>query len=567
MSYVIAFEDDGSGRDVTRRYASQYNAKTRKLRVESTKGGEKWWRRTMEFLERPFPETRDEIEHNELVAREAQEGMPKSVGDFKGHPMFALQRHLRRNEVIYPLREAGKISTGAGGKVEPVYRRTDVHVVRSAEQWYRKGRDVKEGEQPLKRAVVRRSNRNTPTGEDEVDEDGTGLYAEFQTDIYVPPPVVDGQIPRNAYGNLDVYVPSMIPAGAIHLQHPIAAGAAKVLGVDYADAVTGFDFKGRQGTAVINGIVAAREYREALVEVIKRMEQERAEAEQEKRTNLALQMWKRFMTALRIKDKIDKEYADAGSDEDMTDPTYNGNDSGDDGAGGGFVPDADTNEEATVLFAAQSPLRSVSLPFVPSGILIVESPHKLEKPGLEVMPEKLNSIDALFEEPGSQEKGGGSPIQETNDEQPRGFMPEEVVEGGRFIPENGGDDQGGGFIPDETDDAQGSGFLSKGDRNESSPTPAQGQQLALGGGSMTAPPAEPPVRSVSLPDALEMSDGKAMHDGLEKPSASVHETPPLTAKNVERKESPDSLDNESLLSHDPEDEDAEPEWLVDAEEL
>jgi xeroderma pigmentosum group C-complementing protein len=37
MSYVIAFEEDASARDVTRRYASQYNAKTRKLRVENTK--------------------------------------------------------------------------------------------------------------------------------------------------------------------------------------------------------------------------------------------------------------------------------------------------------------------------------------------------------------------------------------------------------------------------------------------------------------------------------------------------------------------------------------------------
>lgn len=30
-------------KDVTRRYAKAYNAKTRKLRVNATKGGEKWW--------------------------------------------------------------------------------------------------------------------------------------------------------------------------------------------------------------------------------------------------------------------------------------------------------------------------------------------------------------------------------------------------------------------------------------------------------------------------------------------------------------------------------------------
>src|SRR6202034_2094070 len=103
------------------------------------------------------------------------------------------------------------------------------------------------------------------------------------------PPVVDGRVPRNAYGNLDVYVPSMIPAGAIHVQHPLAARSAKLLGVDYADAVTGFDFKGRQGTAIVNGIVVAAEYREAFVEAIRAMEHEQAQVEQAKRTPLALQ--------------------------------------------------------------------------------------------------------------------------------------------------------------------------------------------------------------------------------------------------------------------------------------
>jgi xeroderma pigmentosum group C-complementing protein len=575
MSYVVAFEDDTSARDVTRRYASQYNAKTRKLRVESTKGGEKWWRRTMKFFERPFPETRDEIEDNELVAREVQEGMPKSVGDFKGHPIFALERHLRRNEVIHPLREAGKATAGTGAKVEPVYRRRDVHVVRSADQWYRKGRDVKEGEQPLKRAVTRRSSRNTPMGEDEVGEDGTGLYAEFQTDVYVPPPAVDGKIPRNAYGNLDVYVPSMIPEGAIHLQHPIAARAAKILGVDYADAVTGFDFKGRQGTAVVNGIVAAEWYCEALVEVIRGLELERADAEQQKRTNLALQMWRRFMTALRIRDKINKEYADADSDRDMTDQTEDGNGSGDDGAGGGFVPDADTNEPDTAPFAAQAALMTAPLPFLPSEIIVIESPHKLGKPASEATPQKMTRFDSLFDEADAQDNGGGFPTEEIDHGDGGGFMPEEDGngEGGGFIPEDAEDDQGGGFVPEEH-------------TNEPSVTLAGRLNADLGVSSvsdaahleegvehtprrlpLTVPTREPPGAALSPQAMAATSNGKIMLDTLEKPPVLVKETSTLSVKDIGSRRSPDSIDNESLLSHDPEDEDAEPEWLVDDEEL
>lgn len=52
MSYVVAFEEDGVARDVTRRYAKAYNAKTRKLRVEAVEGGAKWWKKAMKIFKR-----------------------------------------------------------------------------------------------------------------------------------------------------------------------------------------------------------------------------------------------------------------------------------------------------------------------------------------------------------------------------------------------------------------------------------------------------------------------------------------------------------------------------------
>lgn len=51
MSYVVAFDEHGCARDVTRRYAKAYNAKTRKARVESTKDGPRWWRRVMRIFD------------------------------------------------------------------------------------------------------------------------------------------------------------------------------------------------------------------------------------------------------------------------------------------------------------------------------------------------------------------------------------------------------------------------------------------------------------------------------------------------------------------------------------
>lgn len=92
-------------------------------------------------------------------------------------------------------------------------------MVRSSMQWYRLGREIKTGEQPLKHVIARKRKRREGLGQDS-DEDGDGetsLYAIFQTEVYIPPAIVDGMVPKNSFGNIDVYVPSMVPQGGIHV--------------------------------------------------------------------------------------------------------------------------------------------------------------------------------------------------------------------------------------------------------------------------------------------------------------------------------------------------------------
>ena len=40
----------------------------------------------------------------------------------------------------------------------------------------------------------------------------------IQVEDYVPPAAVDGIVPRNAYGNVELFLPSMLPKGTTHLQ-------------------------------------------------------------------------------------------------------------------------------------------------------------------------------------------------------------------------------------------------------------------------------------------------------------------------------------------------------------
>jgi len=157
MTYVIGFEDDGSARDVTKRYVKAYNGKTRRERVEVTDEGERWWRRVMKMYKRSHRMDRDQLEDAELATKEAAEPMPRNVQDFKDHPYYALERHLRRHEVIHPKREVGKVGAGRPGStsnLEPIFRRRDVQMVKSADKWYRLGREIKVCTEPHAQAML-----------------------------------------------------------------------------------------------------------------------------------------------------------------------------------------------------------------------------------------------------------------------------------------------------------------------------------------------------------------------------------------------------------------------------
>ena len=481
MSYIIAFEETGYAKDVTRRYTQFFNAKTRKQRVESTKNGDYWWSVTMQWFTRfqPGRLASDLQEDEELRKKSETEPMPKNIADFKDHPVFALERHLRRNEFVWPNEHRGFFVAGnKDGKSEKVYDRKNVHIVRSADQWYRKGRDLKEGEQPLKRvAMQKRRGMSVYDDEDNETQDGTLLYAEFQTEVYVPPPVVKGRIPKNQYGNLDVYVPSMIPPGAIHVQHPETRNAARILGIDFTDAVTGFKFKGRQGTAVVNGIVAAAEYRDALVEVVEALEYERVREQEEKQTLIALSMWKRFMAALLIRQRINEEHAeqdDQPSDVENAvvspnsaaeDSTYS--DSGED-AGGGFMPDTENVGDGDGFDAVD--LAKLTLDpqqAVYHEVVVVESPHKTspqsasrngqidsDKPVPSLVPK-----DSLFDED-DDDAADGEPLNGSDHGEPGGMGEYDAeMEGGGFIVEDDALAGGGGSVRDRDEDIAGGGFL------------------------------------------------------------------------------------------------------------
>lgn len=585
LAYAVAFEEDLTAKDVTRRYAKAYNSKTRKFRVECTPDGTKWWKRSLKLFRRALPLDRDQVEDAALARREAGEGIPKNVQDFKDHPVYVLERHLRHNEVIHPMHQAGKVNVGSAmnPKMEPIYRRKDVHIVRSADKWYRLGRDVKDGEQPLKHAKPKKDRRlSLPPPDMDIDEQqeeiGAGLYAPFQTELYIPPPVIRGRVPRNGFGNLDLYVPSMCPLGGIHIRHKLASKAARIIGVDYADAVTGFSFKGRHGTAIIQGVVVAQEYKDAVEAVINGIEYAQEEAENSQRSEEALRMWRRFCLGLRIAQRvnaieidgergdvvdvqgeIDKEdralveeqmaggfFPDERADGAIVEPTprpsrhydrvIHDDDENEDGEdvdmGGGFLPDDDGG-------GGFLPDDTGGGFFVPDDSVQGTGP---------IPPNLARFGSSLLEEqqlrPSRSDDYGGGFMQSDEEDGEDLPMPDSS-------PSHAADDTGGSLQLDGATDELGGGFMTERDESTDASltnSKAVASNIAedVGPPAIETRQAMPPEDSVqrdSTPRSNEAEETKA----LDKPSPT----------------SSSPSDAGSLPLEDPEDEDADPDWLVD----
>ena len=472
--------------------------------------------------------------------------------------------------------------------------------------------DFQHGEQPLKRLAVRRTQESNldPDDVDAADDDnpGTALYAPYQTVLYTAPTIVDGRIPRNVYGNLDVYVPSMVPRGGVHIPHSETARAARIIGIDYADAVTGFSFKGRHGTAIMNGAVVAAEHREAVQEVIKAFEDERAQAEEERRSVAALKLWKRFLVGLRIRERIQGYNIEGEHDAAMSYEMGRAEDEDEENnEGGGFLPDRDADRIAqpTALTVPMRDSSSLGNDDGGGGFCMSEDEQEEVEASRASDPffNGVNDADGDdsggFELDNGPKTAGGETSDKNKQETSHGNNYAAVLTSlgihsqERFITD-------GGFLPDDDDmredappaeDSKGplkpvDGILEDHDsidthdiaqideqsENAFSDLPAGEleeartlQQLYELQGSRHYPMVKEDVTVPSTsksPEPVPVQGTTAVSE--EETPACPKEEYPSNERVEEEDSAPDSSEEDrgSLLSHDPDDEDADPEWLA-----
>ncbi|XP_057634843.1 DNA repair protein complementing XP-C cells [Chionomys nivalis] len=299
-TYVVGIDSDGWVRDVTQRYDPAWMTATRKCRVDA-----EWWTETLRPYQSPLTE-REKKEDQEFQAKHLDEPLPTSIGTYKNHPLYALKRHLLKFQAIYP--ETAAVLGYCRG--EAVYSRDCVHTLHSKDTWLKQARVVRLGEVPYK-MVKGFSNRARKARLSEPqlhDYNDLALYGHWQTEEYQPPVAVDGKVPRNEFGNVYLFLPSMMPIGCVQMHLPNLHRVARKLGIDCVQAITGFDFHGGYCHPVTDGYVVCEEFRDVLLTAWENEQAIIEKKEKEKKEKRALGNWKLLVRGLLIRERLQLRY-------------------------------------------------------------------------------------------------------------------------------------------------------------------------------------------------------------------------------------------------------------------
>ncbi|XP_028055256.1 DNA repair protein RAD4 [Camellia sinensis] len=258
----------------------------------------------------PIIASRSSLEDMDLETRALTEPLPTNQQAYKTHHLYALERWLNKYQILHP---KGPILGFCSG--HPVYPRTCVQILHTKQRWLREGLQVKANELPAK--VLKRSLKLSKAQTSEADDHGEEgcegnivLYGKWQTEPLCLPHAVNGIVPKNERGQVDVWSEKCLPPGTVHLRLPRVAPVAKRLDIDFAPAMVGFEFRNGRSLPVFEGIVVCAEFKDAVLEAYAE-EEERREAEEKKRSEAqAILRWYQLLSSIVTRQRLNNCYGD-----------------------------------------------------------------------------------------------------------------------------------------------------------------------------------------------------------------------------------------------------------------
>ncbi|XP_062191832.1 DNA repair protein RAD4 isoform X2 [Phragmites australis] len=300
LRYVVAFAGNGA-KDVTRRYCLQWH------RIVQGRVNQQWWDDVLAPLMQMELAATNDSEDMELQTRDLTEPLPTSQQAYKDHHLYALEKWLHKNQVLHP-----KDPVLGFCKGHPVYPRSCVQTLQSRHGWLREGLQVRENELPAK--VVTRPKRtfNAQSLQSSANEDDLKptleLYGEWQLEPLQLPHAVNGIVPKNERGQVDVWSEKCLPPGTVHLRLPRLFQVTKRLGIDYAPAMVGFDYRSGRCLPIFDGIVVCTEFKSTILEAYAEEEEQRQAEERKQEEAQALSRWYQLLCSIVTRQRLNDSY-------------------------------------------------------------------------------------------------------------------------------------------------------------------------------------------------------------------------------------------------------------------
>lgn len=300
--YVCGFDQDQRVKDVTKRYATDWEISTRLERISHLEEKKLWYERMLLHLQ-PIDAALDIEEEQELKKMRLEKELPQTVSEFKDHPLYVLKRHLLKFQSIYPEKavDVGKF------RDEGIYLRDNQVTLHSRQTWLKYARVVKPFEKAYK--IVKGRLKQSEYKQGMRENPDLDLYGFWQTKMYEPPFAENGRVPRNEFGNVELFQPCMLPIGCVHIKGcPNLNRVCRKLNIDCVAAVIGFDAHGGFSHAVMDGWVICQEHEEAVMAAYEVQEVESAKKLIEKNEERILNNWKKLIRGVLIRERLKIKY-------------------------------------------------------------------------------------------------------------------------------------------------------------------------------------------------------------------------------------------------------------------
>ena len=307
---------------------------------------EQWWESTLTALSASRASAHDRRIHDtEQASFQSSRStslaeLPTTLAAMKKHPLYISLDQIKKFEMLRPGAPIAARTT-IGKQHVSLYWRKDVHLLHTVERWVREKRQVREDEvgKPAKlvksQTMAGRKKRkimqyaramhgdfdrlsldaavqdiatslsaSTSASTLPDDDEQSALYGVWQTDPWAPPAAKDGLVPRNARGQVDLWTPAHLPLGCVHLPYPRIAAIARKLGVDYAEAMVGFEVRGGRSIPRFDGIVVIERNAEWVLDAYREREREVKEREDKKRWERVSFNWRRLVKGAVVRAKL-----------------------------------------------------------------------------------------------------------------------------------------------------------------------------------------------------------------------------------------------------------------------